>query len=68
MAKLAKKNNPRSVELGKSRLKSRDFVLYRQILDPFTLLEHYSTQGAFDQVRTLTNGIQGDDTDIREPA
>ena len=43
-------------------------LLYSQILDPFSLLEHPGTDDAFYKIGTLTDGKQGNDGHIREPA
>ena len=44
------------------------FLLCRQILDPFALLDHVGTQGTCDPVGGLDDEVQGQDADACEPA
>ena len=43
-------------------------LLSRQILDPFALLNHVGTQGAFDPVGGLNDEVQGKDGHVGKPA
>ena len=44
------------------------FLLLCQILDPFALLQHPCTQGAFDEVCALTDHIQRQNANTGKPA